>query len=130
MKYYIIAGEASGDLHGSNLMKGLKASDSSAEFRIWGGDLMAAEGGTLVRHYKETAVMGFVEVLMSLNKITKNLRLCKKDLLDYKPDILILIDYPGFNFRMAKFAKKNNIILLHISKGLGMERESRKKPEK
>lgn len=113
MKYYIIAGEASGDLHGSNLMKGLKGADSSAEFRFWGGDLMAAQGGTLVRHYRETAVMGFVEVLMSIDKITKNLKLCKKDLLEYKPDILILIDYPGFNFRMAKFAKENNITVFY-----------------
>ena len=128
MKYYIIAGEASGDLHGSNLMKGLKASDSSAEFRFWGGDLMAAEGGTLVRHYKETAVVGFVEVLMSLDKITKNLRLCKKDLLDYKPDVLILIDYPGFNFRIAKFAKENNIIVFYyISPKVWAWKESRVK---
>lgn len=128
MKYYIIAGEASGDLHGSNLMKGLIASDPQAEFKFWGGDLMAAQGGTLVKHYKETAVMGFVEVLMSLDKITKNLKLCKRDLLEYKPDILILIDYPGFNFRMAKFAKENNItVFYYISPKVWAWKESRVK---
>jgi lipid-A-disaccharide synthase len=109
MKYYIIAGEASGDLHGSNLMKGLKIADPQASFRVWGGDLMSNEGGELVKHYKDTAVMGFVEVLKSLGKISANLRLCKKDLLEYNPDILILIDYPGFNFRIAKFAKLNGL---------------------
>lgn len=106
MKYYIIAGEASGDLHGSNLMKGLKEADKNASFRVWGGDLMAAQGGELVRHYKETAVMGFVEVISSLGKIRDNLHLCKKDILEYNPHIVILIDYPGFNFRIARFAKK------------------------
>ncbi len=109
MKYYIIAGEASGDLHGSNLMKGLKVADPSASFRFWGGDLMSAQGGELVKHYKETAVMGFVEVLGSLGKIAGNLSLCKRDLIEYNPDVVILIDYPGFNFRIARFAKENGL---------------------
>ena len=103
MKYYIIAGEASGDLHGSNLMKGLKLADPDADFRFWGGDLMAAQGGTMVKHYKETAIMGFLEVLKNLSKVTKNLKDCKDDILKYKPDVVVLIDYPGFNFRIAKF---------------------------
>jgi len=109
MRYYIIAGEASGDLHGSNLMKSLKEVDSAAEFRIWGGDLMVSAGGDLVRHYNETAVMGVVEVLSKLTKISDNIKLCKSDLLSYNPDVLILIDYAGFNLRIAKFAKKSGI---------------------
>ena len=105
MKYYIIAGEASGDLHGSNLMKGIYAEDPQAEIRFWGGDLMlnvynAGDGtGTgLVRHYKEGAVMGFVEVLAKAGKLLKNVKFCKEDILAWKPDVVILIDYPGFNF--------------------------------
>ena len=109
MKYYIIAGEASGDLHGSNLMKGLKKNDPSSEFRFWGGDLMSAVGGVLVKHYKDSAVMGVVEVIKNLGKISNNLRYCKSDLLAHKPDVLILIDYPGFNFKMAAFAKAHGI---------------------
>ncbi len=109
MRYYLIAGEASGDLHGSNLIKGLKKKDPNAEFRCWGGDLMAAEGAHLVRHYKETAIMGFVEVLTHFNKIARNMKDCKQDILNYNPDVLILIDYPGFNFRMAEFAKDKGI---------------------
>ena len=109
MKYYLVAGEASGDLHGSNLIKGLKQSDPQAEFRCWGGDLMAAEGAHLVKHYKESAIIGFVEVLMSLKKLLGNLSECKKDIIQYNPDVLILIDYPGFNFRIAEFAKKKGI---------------------
>ena len=105
MKYYIIAGEASGDLHASNLMKALLKTDSDAEFRFWGGDLMQAVGGTLVKHYKELAFMGFLEVIMNLRTITKNLAYCKKDIKDYQPDCLIFIDYPGFNMRIAKWAK-------------------------
>ncbi len=92
MKYYLIAGEASGDLHGSNLIKGLKEADNKAQFRCWGGDLMQQAGAQLVRHYKESAIMGFVEVLVNLNKINDNFKLCKKDLIEYSPDILILID--------------------------------------
>src|SRR3989339_772543 len=126
MKYYIIAGEASGDLHGSNLMKGLKIADPQARFRVWGGDLMANEGGELVKHYKETAVMGFVEVLKSIRKISANLNLCKNDLLEYNPDILILIDYPGFNFRIAKFAKLNGLkVFYYISPKVWAWKESR-----
>ena len=109
MKYYIIAGEASGDLHGSNLMKGLKQADPDADFRFWGGDLMQAQGGTLVKHYKETAIMGFIEVVKKLSTVTKNLRFCKNDILSYNPDVVILIDYPGFNFRIAKFAHQHGL---------------------
>lgn len=109
MRYYLVAGEASGDLHGSNLIKGLKESDPNAEFRCWGGDLMQAEGAHLVKHYKESAIIGFVEVLMNVKKLLGNLDECKKDILKYNPDVLILIDYPGFNFRIAEFAKKNGI---------------------
>lgn len=107
MKYYMIAGEASGDLHGSNLIKGIKEVDSHAQVRCWGGDLMKEAGGDLVRHYKEGAIMGFVEVVANLGKISKNLNDCKKDILEYNPDVVVLIDYPGFNFRIAEFAKKN-----------------------
>ncbi len=109
MRYYLVAGEASGDLHGSNLIKGLKMADPKPEFRCWGGDLMKAEGAHLVKHYKESAIIGFVEVVMSLKTLLGNLEQCKKDILEYKPDALILIDYPGFNFRIAEFAKKNGI---------------------
>jgi lipid-A-disaccharide synthase len=105
MKYYIIAGEASGDLHAANLMKALKKTDANAEFRFWGGELMQNVGGTLVKHYKELAFMGFFEVVMNLRTITKNLSFCKKDIEVYQPDCLIFIDYPGFNMRIAKWAK-------------------------
>jgi len=105
MKYYLIAGEASGDLHGSKLMQGLKTSDPGAEFRYFGGDLMAAEGGTLVRHYRQTAVMGLFRVIFNLRKISRNLRFCKQDISHYRPDALILIDYSGFNLRIARFAR-------------------------
>ncbi len=106
MKYYIIAGEASGDLHGSNLMKALQQLDVNAEFRFWGGDLMQNVGGTLVKHYRELAFMGFVEVLMNIRTITKNLKLCKDDIQAYTPDCIVFIDYPGFNMRIAKWAKQ------------------------
>ena len=109
MKYYIISGEASGDLHASNLMKALKKEDNHADFRFWGGDLMLAQGGTLVKHYKDLAFMGFAEVVMNLRTILNNISFCKKDLLEYAPDALILVDYPGFNLRIAEFAKKNGI---------------------
>jgi len=108
MKYYLIAGEASGDLHGSNLMKALKEEDPGAEFRFFGGDLMQAAGGTLVKHYREMAFMGFLNVLLNLRTIGRNLEFCKKDLQEFHPDVLILIDYPGFNLRIARFAKQNN----------------------
>ena len=109
MRYYIIAGEASGDLHGSNLIKGIHEVDPSAQIRCWGGDLMKEAGAELVKHYKEGAIMGFVEVVANLGKLARNLKNCKEDVLSYNPDVLILIDYPGFNFRIAEFAKKNGI---------------------
>ena len=109
MKYYIIAGEASGDLHGSNLIKALKKEDQNLEMRAWGGELMAEQGADVVKHYKDLAFMGFIEVIMNIRTIAKNLRFCKADILEYKPDALILIDYPGFNLRIAEFAKQHNI---------------------
>lgn len=126
MKYYIIVGEASGDLHASNLMKSLKKHDTKAEFRFWGGDLMQAQGGTLVKHYRDLAFMGFAEVFMNLRTILKNISFCKKDVLGYKPDILILVDYPGFNMRIAEFAKKNNIqVHYYISPQIWAWKENR-----
>ena len=116
MKYYLIAGEASGDLHGSNLMKELKTADKNAEFRFFGGDLMQAVGGKLVKHYREMAFMGIVNVLLNLKTINRNLKFCKTDLLEFNPDVLILIDYPGFNLRIAEYAKQNNIkVFYYIS---------------
>ncbi|MEY2922285.1 MAG: hypothetical protein RL108_907 [Bacteroidota bacterium] len=105
MKYYIIAGEASGDLHGSNLMKALYKEDPSVEIRFWGGDLMQQAGGTLVKHYRELAFMGFAEVLLNLKTIFRNIKFCKSDIENFQPDVLIYIDYPGFNMRIAKWAK-------------------------
>jgi len=109
MKYYLVAGEASGDLHGANLMKALKMADPSAEFRYFGGDKMQAEGGTLVKHYAEMAFMGFTEVVLNLGTILRNMKSCKADLLSYQPDALILIDFPGFNLKIAEFAKQKGI---------------------
>lgn len=109
MKYYLIAGEASGDLHGSNLMKQIKAEDPNAEFRFWGGDLMQAVGGELVKHYRELAFMGFVEVIANLRTILSNIKKCKADIAAYQPDAVILIDYPGFNLRIAEFVKDAGI---------------------
>lgn len=106
MKYYIIAGEASGDLHGSNLMKALYKEDPSAEIRFWGGDLMQNVGGTLVKHYRELSFMGFIEVVFNLKTILNNIKICKKDIQEFQPDVLIFIDYPGFNMRIAKWAKE------------------------
>jgi lipid-A-disaccharide synthase len=107
MTYYLIAGEASGDLHGANLMTAIRKKDAEAQFRYWGGDLMQAEGGTLVKHYRELAFMGFVEVFFNLRTILNNIALCKKDIEEFQPDVIIFIDYPGFNLRIAKWAKKN-----------------------
>ncbi len=104
MKYYITAGEASGDLHASNLMNALKRIDTEAEFRFIGGDLMQEQGGTLVRHYKDTAYMGFLDVFIHLPAILRNIKFVKEDILNYKPDVIILVDYPGFNLRIAEFA--------------------------
>jgi lipid-A-disaccharide synthase len=106
MKYYLVAGEASGDLHGANLMKAIKERDPQAEFRFFGGDLMQAEGGILVKHYADMAFMGFVEVVLNLRTIFKNLDLCKSDIAGWQPDILILIDFPGFNLKIAAYAKQ------------------------
>lgn len=109
MKYYIIAGEASGDLHGANLMKALYKEDTNADIRFWGGDLMQKVGGTLVKHYRDLAFMGFVEVLFHLKTILNNIKICKKDISDFQPDVIIFIDYPGFNLRIAKWAKEQGI---------------------
>ena len=105
MKYYLIVGEASGDLHASHLMRALKDIDAEAEFRFFGGDLMTAVGGTRVRHYKELAYMGFIPVLMHLRTILRNMKMCKQDVVDWHPDCLILVDYPGFNLKIAEFVK-------------------------
>lgn len=105
MKYYIIAGEASGDLHGSNLIKQLIQVDSSADIRCWGGDLMAQAGGTVVKHYKDLAFMGFIEVVMNLRTVLRNMEWCKQDIEAYQPDVLVMIDYAGFNLRIAEWAK-------------------------
>ena len=109
MKYYIIAGEASGDLHGSNLMKALFKEDVAADIRFWGGDLMQNVGGTLVKHYRELAFMGFAEVAMNLKTILNNIKICKADIEKFNPDVIIFIDYPGFNMRIAKWAKLKGI---------------------
>lgn len=126
MKYYIIAGEASGDLHGSNLIKELKKIDAAASFRAWGGDKMQALGLNLVKHHKDLAFMGFVEVVKNLPTILKNLKFCKQDILDYAPDALILIDYPGFNLRLVKWAKENRLkVIFYISPQVWAWKESR-----
>lgn len=128
MKYYLIAGEASGDLHGSNLIKELKIVDNKAQFRYFGGDLMKNVSGDLVKHYKEMAFMGFLDVLMNIKMIKKNMDYCKQDLLNFKPDVLILIDYPSFNLRIAEFAKANNIkVYYYISPKLWAWKEFRVK---
>ena len=105
MKYYLIVGEASGDLHASHLMAALKVEDPQAEFRFFGGDLMAAVGGTMVKHYKELAYMGFIPVLLHLRTIFANMRRCKEDIVAWQPDVVILVDYPGFNLSIAKFLR-------------------------
>ena len=131
MKYYIIAGEASGDLHASNLMRALQKKDANANFRFWGGDLMQEIGGTLVKHYRDLAFMGFIEVVVNIKTILSNIKYCKDDILKFEPDILILVDYPGFNFRIAEFAKKNNIkVHYYISPQLWAWKESRIKKVK
>lgn len=116
MKYYIIAGEASGDLHASNLVKNIKLNDATAEIRGWGGDLMQQQGVQLVKHYRDLAFMGFAEVIQHLPEILRNISFCKNDILTFKPDLLILVDYPGFNLRIAKFAKKAGFkVVFYIS---------------
>ena len=116
MKYYLVAGEASGDLHGANLMAALKARDPQAEFRFFGGDLMQAKGGTLVKHYAEMAFMGFLEVALNLRTILKNMKTCKNDILKWRPDVVILIDFPGFNLKIATFCKEKRLpVFYYIS---------------
>jgi len=128
MKYYLIAGETSGDLHGSRLMQALLKHDSEAEFRFWGGDEMQAVGGKLVKHYKEMAVMGVVEVIKKLSTIRKNFRFCEADIARYQPDVLILIDFSGFNLRVAKWAKKNGYkVFYYISPQVWASRSGRVK---
>jgi lipid-A-disaccharide synthase len=128
MKYYIIAGEASGDLHGANLVKALKQSDTSADIRCWGGELMEKEGATLVKHYRETAYMGLFEVIAHARTIAKNFQFCYSDILEFKPDVLILIDYPGFNLRVARFAKERGIkVFYYISPKVWVWNEKRVK---
>lgn len=114
MRYYIIAGEASGDLHGSNLIKAIKAKDPNAIIQCWGGDLMQATGGKLVKHYKSLAFMGFVEVLMNLRTILSNIKFCKQDIANFKPDVLVCVDYPGFNLRIAKWAKTKGLKVIYF----------------
>ncbi len=128
MKYYIISGEASGDLHGSNLIKELKQIDKNPLFRCWGGDLMKEQGGEIVKHYKDLSFMGFFEVLMKIRTILNNIKWCKKDIVQYKPDAVILIDYPGFNLRIAEFLKQKNIpVLYYISPQVWAWKKSRVK---
>ncbi len=115
MKYYLIVGEASGDLHASNLMKAIKEVDREAQFRFFGGDLMSAVGGTRVKHYRELAYMGFIPVLMHLRTILKNMSSCKKDVAEWNPDALILVDYPGFNLSIAKYIRKKTDIRIKTS---------------
>jgi len=128
MKYYIIAGEASGDLHGSNLIKELQQLDSDADIRCWGGDKMQATGAILVKHYKDLAFMGFVEVIKNLPAILKNIRFCKNDISSFHPDVIIFIDYPGFNLRIAKWAREKNFkTVFYISPQVWAWKESRVK---
>jgi lipid-A-disaccharide synthase len=128
LKYYIIAGEASGDLHGSNLIKELQHLDAAAAIRCWGGDKMQSAGGELVKHYRDLAFMGFTEVLMNLRTIFRNLKFCKEDISAYKPDALILIDYPGFNLRIAKWAKQQGLkVIFYISPQVWAWKENRVK---
>jgi lipid-A-disaccharide synthase len=126
MRYYIIAGEASGDLHGSNLVKAIRSQDAAANVRCWGGDKMQEAGATLVKHYRELAFMGFVEVIVHLRTILGNISFCKKDILAYKPDVLVLIDYPGFNLRIAAWAKAQGIkVVYYISPQVWAWKEKR-----
>jgi lipid-A-disaccharide synthase len=128
MRYYIISGEASGDLHGSNLIRAIRSQDQAADIRAWGGDKMQAAGATLVRHYRDLAFMGFVEVLMHLRTIFNNLSFCRQDITAYKPDVLVLIDYPGFNLRIAEWAKQQGIrVVYYISPQVWAWKENRVK---
>jgi lipid-A-disaccharide synthase len=131
MKYYIISGEASGDLHGGNLIRQLHLLDTHAHIRCWGGDLMERAGATLVKHYRDLAFMGFAEVVANLPTIFKNIRFCKEDILTFQPDVLVLIDYPGFNLRIAEWAKKERIkVVYYISPQVWAWKENRVKKMK
>jgi lipid-A-disaccharide synthase len=131
MKYYIISGEASGDLHGSNLIRELRLLDTDADIRCWGGDLMQQAGGTLVKHYRELAFMGFAEVIKNLPTILRNIRFCKDDITASRPDVLVLIDYPGFNLRIAEWAKKQGFnVVYYISPQVWAWKENRVKKMK
>ncbi len=126
MKYYIIAGEASGDLHGSNLIKEIKKLDKNSEFRCWGGDLIKEQCGDLVKHYKDYSYMGFFEVFKNIFKILNNISFCKKDIIRYKPDVIIYVDFPGFNMRIARWAKSKNFTNhFYISPQIWAWKESR-----
>lgn len=128
MRYYIIAGEASGDLHGSNLIRSIIKKDPDAVINCWGGDLMEKAGGKVIKHYRDLAFMGFIEVLMNLPTILKNISFCKKNILAFQPDILILIDYPGFNLRIAKWAKQHHLkVAYYISPQVWAWKEARVK---
>ena len=128
MKYYIIAGEASGDLHGSHLIQQLHLLDAHAHFRCWGGEMMESAGATLVKHYRELAFMGFAEVILNLPTILNNIKFCKKDIASYQPDVLVLIDYPGFNLRIAEWAKKQGIkVVYYIAPQVWAWKENRVK---
>lgn len=128
MRFYVIAGEASGDLHGANLIKAFNELEPGHEFRAWGGDLMEEQGATVVKHYRELAFMGFIEVIANLRTILRNIKVCKEDLLAHKPDAVILIDYPGFNLRIATFCKEHNIpVLYYISPQIWAWKEGRVK---
>lgn len=128
MKYYLIAGEASGDLHGSNLVRELKKKDEQATLRCWGGDLMEEAGATVVKHYRDLAFMGFIEVIKNLSTILNNLKFCKADITAFKPDVIVLIDYPGFNLRIAKWAKEEGYkVIYYISPQVWAWKESRVK---
>lgn len=128
MKYYLIAGEASGDLHGSNLIRAIMERDGGANIRAWGGDLMEAQGAEVVKHYRDLAFMGFAEVALNLRTILKNFKACEADIVDFRPDVLILIDYPGFNLRMAKFAHSRGIkVFYYISPQIWAWKQNRVK---
>ena len=128
MNYYIIAGEASGDLHASNLIKELKKLDKQCKIRAWGGDMMEKEGATIVKHYRDLAFMGFIEVILNLKTILNNIRFCKEDLLKFKPDVLVLVDYPGFNLRIAEYAHQHGIkVVYYISPQVWAWKQSRVK---
>ena len=131
MKYYIIAGEASGDLHGSNLIKTLQQQDADADMRCWGGDMMQAAGATLVKHFRDLAFMGFTEVVMNLKTILRNIKFCKEDIARFQPDAVVLIDYPGFNLRIAEWAKQQGLkVIYYISPQVWAWKESRVKKMK